>query len=96
MSDDRDSFTRADLRDSARRDIERRRRRDAGPRFWHSLALIGSVGWPIVLLATGGAVLGHTLDGRWDTGVRFTLLLLTLGTSAGTVIAFRVLRGDDR
>jgi len=96
VNDGPDSFRRADLRESARRDIERRRRRDAGPRFWHSLALIGSVGWPIVMLATGGALLGHYLDGRFDTGVRFTLLLLTLGTAAGTAIAFRVVRGDGR
>ena len=48
------------------------------------------------MLATGGALLGHYLDGRFDTGVRFTLLLLTLGTAAGTAIAFRVVRGDGR
>ncbi|MGR8918780.1 MAG: AtpZ/AtpI family protein [Gammaproteobacteria bacterium] len=96
MNEGRESFERADMRESTLRDLDRRRRRRSGPRFWSSLSLIGSVGWPIVLLATGGALLGRYLDARWATGVRFTLLLLTIGTLAGTVIAFRVLRGDER
>jgi predicted F0F1-ATPase subunit len=96
MSGSGDRFQRGDLRENARRDIERRRRRARGPRFWHSLALIGSVGWPIVMLAVGGALLGRYLDDRWHMGVRFTLLLLTVGTAAGTAIAFHVLRGDDQ
>jgi len=89
-----DPFRRADTRDRTRRDLERLRRRESGGRFWHSLALIGSVGWPIVLLATGGAIFGRYLDGRWETGVRFTLMLLTVGTALGTFLAFRALRGD--
>ncbi|MEJ2087104.1 MAG: AtpZ/AtpI family protein [Gammaproteobacteria bacterium] len=96
MNDRDESFERADLRESTKRDVERRRRRDSGPGFWSSLALIGSVGWPIVLLATGGALLGRYLDGHWNTGVRFTLLLLTICTAIGTAIAFRFLRGGDR
>jgi ATP synthase protein I len=59
------------------------------------LALVGSVGWPIVLLATGGALLGRYLDGRWGTGIRFTLALLTLGTAAGTFIAYRTVGRDE-
>lgn len=94
MSDRDDSFRRSDTRDRTRRDIDRLRRREAGGRFWRSLALIGSVGWPIVLLATGGALFGRYLDTRWGTGVRFTLMLLTIGTALGTFIAFRTLRGN--
>ena len=89
-----DSLRRGDARDRTRKDLDRLRRREAGGRFWRSLALIGSVGWPIVLLATGGAILGGYLDGRFATGVRFTLMLLTLGTVAGSFIAYRTLRGD--
>jgi ATP synthase protein I len=94
MTDRDDSFRRGDTRDRTRRDIDRLRRREPGGRFWHSLALIGSVGWPIVLLATGGALLGRYLDTRWGTGIRFTFMLLTAGTALGTFIAFRTLRGD--
>jgi len=90
---DRDSW-RAKARDRTRRDIERLRRRESGGGFWRSISLIGSVGWPIVLLATGGAFLGRYLDARWGTGVRFTLMLLTLGTGIGTVVAYRTLWED--
>jgi ATP synthase protein I len=89
----RDPFEREDARERARRDVERRRRREPAERFWHSVALVGSVGWPIVLLATGGALLGRYVDGRWDTGVRFTLMLLSLGTGLGTWMALRSVRG---
>jgi predicted F0F1-ATPase subunit len=93
MPDSNQRFRRPDARDRTRRDVERWRRREPGGRFWRSLALIGSVGWPIVLLATGGALLGRHLDGRLGTGIRFTLMLLTTGTILGCFIAYRTLRG---
>ena len=89
-----DGLRRGDTRDRTRRDLERLRRRRSGGHFWSSLALIGSVGWPIVLLATGGALLGRYLDQRWGGGIRMTLMLITLGTAAGTLIAYRSVRGD--
>lgn len=89
---ERDQLPRgADTRERARRDFDRLRRREPGG-FWRSLALIGSVGWPIVLLAIGGAFLGRNLDARWSTGVRFTLMLLTVGTVAGSLIAYHSVR----
>lgn len=94
MPDRGDPFRRADTRDRTQRDLDRLRRRESGGRFWRSLALIGSVGWPIVLLSTGGALLGGYLDTRWNTGVRFSLILLTVGTALGCFIAYRTLRGD--
>jgi len=90
MSGDR--FQRDDARRRTRRDIDRRRRRDPEGRFWRSLALLGSVGWPIALLATGGALVGRYLDARWGTRVRLTFILLTLGAALGCWIAFRALR----
>ena len=87
-----DPFRRDDARGRTRRDIDRRRGREPEGSFWRSLTLIGSVGWPIVLLATGGALLGRYLDTHLGTGVRFTLMLLMAGTALGTWIAFRTLR----
>ncbi len=83
---------RDDARERTARDVARRKRRDPSGGFWKSLALVGSVGWPIVLLATGGAWLGFLVDRHFDSGVHFTLMLLTLGTALGTWIAFRVVR----
>lgn len=94
MAEPDEELRRADARERTRRDLDRLRRREPGGRFWRSLALIGSVGWPIVLLATGGALLGRYLDERFGTGVRFTLALLTVGTAVGSLIAFRSAKGD--
>ena len=88
-SDERQRHT----RERTQRDLERLSRRNAKSSFWRSLALIGSVGWPIVLLTTGGGVLGHYLDSRFGTGARFTLLLLTLAAALGSYSAYRSLRG---
>jgi ATP synthase protein I len=94
MDDRAHRFRRDDAHDRTRRDVARFQRREDGGRFWRSLALIGSVGWPIVLLATGAALLGRHLDERYATGVHFTLALLTAGTALGGFIAYRVIRED--
>ena len=94
MTEDKSRLRRADARERTRKDLARLARRDPSGRFWRSLALIGSVGWPIVVLATGGALLGRYLDARFDTRVRFTLMLLTLGTTFGSYAAYRTLRGN--
>jgi predicted F0F1-ATPase subunit len=86
-----ESHRRGDLRDAVERDLARRRRRETGS-FWRSLALIGSVGWPIALLSAGGAWLGHAIDSARGTGVRYTLLLLCVGTGVGAALAWRVAR----
>ena len=91
-----DPFRRDDARGRTRRDIDRWRRREPEGRFWRSLALVGSVGWPIVLLAIGGALLGRYLDANLGAGVRFTLILVTVGTALGTWIAFRTVGRNGR
>lgn len=92
MAESDPELSRADARRRAGRDVERQLRREPDARFWRSLGLIGSVGWPIVTLSTGSAVAGHYLDQRWQTGVRFTLLLLFVGAGLGTWMAFRTIR----
>jgi ATP synthase protein I len=52
--------------------------------------VLGTVGWSIALPATAGAWLGHRLDLRFETGVRFTLMFLVAGVMLGSVIAWRV------
>jgi ATP synthase protein I len=77
-----DPFLQAVRRHAAR---ARRARRT----FWQGLAVVGVVGWLIVLPAIGGAFLGRWLDRRADTGVRWTLGLLVLGLVAGCAAAWR-------
>ena len=87
---------RGDARERARRDFERLDRREPEEHWWRSLALVGSVGWPIVLLAAGGAFAGRALDHSLASAPRFTLLLLLVGTAIGSFIAYRNLREHQR
>jgi predicted F0F1-ATPase subunit len=88
--------SRGDLQGRTRKDADRFEKREP-PAFWHSLALIGSVGWPIALGSVGGALLGRMLDHHYETGVRYTLVLLTLGTAVSSFFALRaVMRHGSR
>jgi predicted F0F1-ATPase subunit len=90
-----ESYRRGDLREQVGRDMERISRRRPTP-FWQSLALIGSVGWPIAIAAIGGIWLGRFLDSMWGTGVRVTLLIASVSTLVGTIVAYRAIRRGDR
>jgi ATP synthase protein I len=86
---------RPDLRQALQRDLRRHARRESGQRsFWRSLRLLGTVGWPIVGLAAGGAVAGHWLDVQWHTGVRWALIFVTCGTILGCWIAWHLIAGQ--
>jgi predicted F0F1-ATPase subunit len=83
--------SRGDLRGRTRQDADRYEKREPLS-FWRSLALIGSVGWPIALGAVGGALIGRFLDEHYDTGIRYTLALLTAGTALTSFFALRAVR----
>lgn len=87
---------RPDLRAALESDAARLARREVGhTSFWRSLGVLGMVGWPIALLSVGGALFGQYLDSRWNTGVRFTLLLLMVGTGIGSFIAWKTLKQPE-
>ena len=82
--------TRTDPRDAVRRDGARMARRETGHRsFWRSLSVIGMVGWPIALGSVGGTLAGRYLDTRFETGIRFTLMLMMVGVLLGCFAAWR-------
>ena len=88
-----DDGRRDEMHHALRRDLRRHQRRDRSPQsFWRSLGVLGMVGWPIALATVGGAWLGRLLDQHWHTGVRFTLMLLTLGVMMGSYTAWRTLK----
>lgn len=94
MSPGAPSDGRPDPKRSLERDVDRFGRREPpGRAFWRSLSVLGTIGWSIALPAAAGAWLGHRLDVRYETGVRFTLMLLTAGVMIGSVVAWRVVRG---
>jgi ATP synthase protein I len=87
---------RPDARRSLDRDVGRYERREPpGRAFWRSVGVLGTIGWSIALPATAGAWLGHRLDLHLDTGVRFTLMLLTAGVMIGSLVAWRAVRSHE-
>ena len=94
MSERKSNHHRNNVQHSVKRDFSRHARREEGHRtFWQSLGMLGMVGWPIALATVGGALLGRYLDNRFETGVRFTLMLLTAGAIVGSYVAWRALGG---
>lgn len=86
-----DELRRPDLRASLERDLQRYGRREPeGRSFWRSLGVLGSVGWPLVASTVGGTLAGRWLDLEWQTGIRFTLLLLVTGAVAGALIVWKL------
>ena len=96
-ADQRQDAKRPDARRSLERDVGRLKRREpSGSSFWRSLSVLGTVGWSIALPAVAGVWLGHWLDLRWASGVRFTLMLLVAGVMLGSIIAWRVVREQGK
>ncbi|MGE0813346.1 MAG: AtpZ/AtpI family protein [Vicinamibacterales bacterium] len=84
---------RPDLRARLARDLARHAHRQPGEAsFWHSLAVLGAVGWPIVLATVGAALGGRWLDARQGTGITFTLASLVAGVVVGTAIAWHLVK----
>lgn len=69
----------------------RAQRRD----LWASLAMIGLVGWSVVLPTLLGASLGEWLDHRWPQKFSWALTLLILGLFLGCTNAWlRIRKGQ--
>lgn len=83
QSPDDDAFVSA-----VRRQVERAKRQRRLT-FWQGLSVAGAVGWMVSLPAVAGAFLGRWLDGRYQTGIFWTLALLLLGVAAGAWSAWR-------
>jgi ATP synthase protein I len=71
-----------------------RRRKGRGQGVWQGLAQLGTVGWMVALPAVGGAFLGRWIDGRYGTGVFWTLSLLTIGLAIGCAAAWRAMNRE--
>lgn len=81
--------------DAVRRQAERQQAaRQVG--FWQGLTVVGAVGWMVVLPAVGGAFLGRWLDEHYNSGVFWTLGLLTAGLAMGCASAWRHVKGEMR
>jgi ATP synthase protein I len=81
--------------DEMRRSVRTRRdRRDRWDRegersMAKNLAMIGSIGWLIVLPTLAGMFAGRWLDHNFGTGIFWSAALLVVGVSAGSYLAWK-------
>jgi len=67
--------------------------RGALPRALRDALRLSSLGWDLAVPMCGGALLGHSLDQRFDTGSLLTLLLLVSGMVVGFYNVGRAIQG---
>lgn len=67
-----------------------RAEREGGGNAWVAVARVGTLGWLIVLPIVGGALLGHLIDVRFESGVTWALALMLLGVITGLYSLWRV------
>lgn len=77
--------------EAVRRKRERRERelREGRRSIGQDLAVIGVIGWTIVIPTLLGIYWGRALDRRLGTGVFWTLGLLVAGVTLGCVLAWQ-------
>lgn len=72
-----------------RRIQEERGRREGERPLALNLAMIGSLGWLVVVPTLGGVFFGQWLDHRMGTGVTVTAALLVVGVALGCGLAWQ-------
>lgn len=79
------------LRDAVhlRRERRERGRHDGERSLAQNLAMVGVLGWTIVVPGLLGILLGRWLDRVLDTGIVFTSALVFVGLGAGCALAWR-------
>ena len=79
------------LDEEVRRHRERRARaqRESRRSIGQDLALVGVIGWTLVIPALLGVYAGRALDRRFGSGVFWTLGLLVAGVVLGCVLAWQ-------
>jgi ATP synthase protein I len=74
--------------------VRRERRKHAGEHsLAQTLAMVGVLGWTIVLPALAGVAIGRWLDRALHTGIAVTAALVFLGVAVGCALAWRRMRG---
>ena len=77
------------------RQSRRERWRKEGERsVGQNLAMIGALGWTIVLPTLLGIFAGRWLDRQFDMGIFWTLGLLTAGLAIGCMLAWKRMHSE--
>lgn len=72
-----------------RRERAERWKREGERSIGENLAMIGSLGWLVVIPALIGIFLGRWMDRSFDSGIFWTLGLLVAGVAVGSALAWR-------
>ena len=72
-----------------RRERRARGRREGERAIWQNLAMIGALGWTIVVPTLIGIFAGRWLDRLFGSGIFWTLGLLVLGLALGCWLAWQ-------
>jgi len=84
------------LSDAVKTRQERRERwqREGERSIGQNLAMIGVLGWTIVLPTLLGLFAGRWLDRQFHMGIFWTLALLVVGLTAGCMLAWRRMHNE--
>jgi ATP synthase protein I len=72
---------------------QRKAERERGRNFWVEVSRVGTLGWLLALPIIGGALIGHLIDRRLETGMSFALGLLGVGLALAGYALYR--HGDE-
>ena len=89
MTREPDSPERLDEAVRTRRERSARWQREGERSLGRNLAMIGALGWTIVVPTLAGIFLGRWLDRQFESGIFWTLGLLVLGLAAGCTLAWK-------
>lgn len=91
LPDDRESLEDAVSKREKRRELwQREGERSLG----QNLAMIGALGWTVVVPTLLGIFAGRWLDRNLDSGIFWTLGLLVAGLAAGCTFAWKRMQGE--
>ena len=76
------------------RDDAERARREGTPSLARTLAMVGSLGWLVVVPTVLGMFAGRWLDTRLGTGITLTAALLLLGLVFGCSLAWKRMHAE--
>ncbi len=89
MADREDNFL---SRITGKRKLRELRERQGEVSFWAGVAMLGLVGWMIVIPTMVGIFLGRWLDQTLRSGLFWTLSLMMIGLAAGCYNAWRAIQ----
>jgi ATP synthase protein I len=84
---------------SGKKKLRELRKRQGESPFWHGIAMLGVVGWTIILPTLVGIFLGQFLDQKWPQAFSWTITLMLGGLTLGFYQALKSMfdaGGKDR